>query len=238
MSKDKYIREREESIDSCQDGVTGLLRRDVLEEKINSRFNERILEITKGKKEYSVVLFDIDYFKSINDLFSHSQGDLVLREIGDILKDFSSKNEFVGVGVSCIDLQKLSKRISTEKLKETIKKADTALDYAEYMGRNNVQTFSRFLEKEVQNLDLIRQFYFQNASKKPKELQKLFQEDFLKEYPEVIGKMKKHFYFIRTEINSKDTRTQSVFADRLYKTVENLGDKEFFLKNLRRYITS
>ncbi len=54
------------------------------------RFKENLC---KHRFHFSLALIDLDHFKKINDTFSHQAGDLVLREISDILL----KNQRVGM---------------------------------------------------------------------------------------------------------------------------------------------
>lgn len=56
------------------DPLTGLYNR--------RSFNQQISEY----KEYSLILFDIDHFKSVNDEFGHLMGDEVLKFLADLLK--------------------------------------------------------------------------------------------------------------------------------------------------------
>ena len=53
-------------------------------------------ELMKAKKEnlpLSVIMLDLDNFKKFNDTFGHPKGDLVLQEIGNILKKNSRKGD-------------------------------------------------------------------------------------------------------------------------------------------------
>ncbi len=62
------------------DELTGLLNRSFLD-KI--RFEENI---------YNLAILDIDNFKRINDEFGHDCGDLVLRDLGRLLKELEKEN--------------------------------------------------------------------------------------------------------------------------------------------------
>lgn len=57
---------------------------------------EETLNYSKNKqKNFSLLMLDIDHFKSINDTYGHSGGDAVLSQIGELLQ------EFVRSGDSC-----------------------------------------------------------------------------------------------------------------------------------------
>ncbi len=65
-----------------QDSLTGLY---------NRRYFDEILpqEISRSERlgtEFSLVLMDLDGFKSFNDLYGHQAGDRLLRRIGEVLK--------------------------------------------------------------------------------------------------------------------------------------------------------
>ena len=49
--------------------------------------NRMIAQARSGEIELSIVACDIDHFKQFNDQFGHDAGDLVLREMGDVLTD-------------------------------------------------------------------------------------------------------------------------------------------------------
>jgi len=65
------------------DPLTGLLNRRYLREYLPR-------ELTRAKRigaSLAVIIVDIDYFKRINDTFGHEAGDLVLRELGTMLRN-------------------------------------------------------------------------------------------------------------------------------------------------------
>ena len=64
---------------STHDPLTGLYNRRFLYDMINNVRDEQI----------SVILFDIDNFKKINDRFGHDAGDAVLVSLAECIRDFS-----------------------------------------------------------------------------------------------------------------------------------------------------
>ena len=73
---------------ATHDGLTEILNR----EEILNR-GEFIL---KNKENCSIILIDIDYFKSINDNYGHAAGDYVLKSISNIMQEIISENGYIG----------------------------------------------------------------------------------------------------------------------------------------------
>jgi len=62
------------------DALTGLGNR--------RAFDEELIRLAKSdskEKQYGIVVFDVNSLKQINDDYGHAEGDLVLREIGELL---------------------------------------------------------------------------------------------------------------------------------------------------------
>jgi diguanylate cyclase (GGDEF)-like protein len=49
-------------------------------------FNDELKRHKNQQKEFSLLMFDIDYFKHINDTYGHNIGDIVLMEITEVVK--------------------------------------------------------------------------------------------------------------------------------------------------------
>jgi diguanylate cyclase (GGDEF)-like protein len=54
---------------------------------IDKRFDEELAYALRHRSELSVVMLDVDYFKSVNDRHGHSAGDIVLRHIAEVITD-------------------------------------------------------------------------------------------------------------------------------------------------------
>lgn|GEM_PF-645103 len=49
-------------------------------------FAEKVIDSSKGQRQ-SLILFDLDDFKAINDIYGHHAGDAVLEQVGSLLRD-------------------------------------------------------------------------------------------------------------------------------------------------------
>jgi diguanylate cyclase (GGDEF)-like protein len=72
------------------DIITGLFNRRAYYE-ISEIEYQRLL---RHPKELSVIMFDIDHFKSINDNYGHSTGDEILNRIGNIVKNLIREYDY------------------------------------------------------------------------------------------------------------------------------------------------
>lgn len=74
---------------STTDLLTGLLNR--------SAFIESFMQFCQIENQnIGLIMFDIDFFKSINDTYGHLCGDMVLSKIGSLLKDKLNKQTLIG----------------------------------------------------------------------------------------------------------------------------------------------
>ena len=107
---------------AIRDSLTGVYNRRYLTEL----FNEISNEVRSIKSKMSIILFDLDRFKRINDTYGHLFGDTVIKVCANIAKDIASKNngiisryggeEFVIIfpGKNVEETQKIVKNIMDE----------------------------------------------------------------------------------------------------------------------------
>lgn len=74
------------------DGLTGVYNR----RKIDSILDNEFSRSKRNHRVFSVVLFDLDRFKAINDVFGHQMGDTVLKEFARHLDNRIRKTDFFG----------------------------------------------------------------------------------------------------------------------------------------------
>jgi diguanylate cyclase len=80
--------------ESLTDSLTGLHNVRQFDEK----YNFLTKEAEKNKENLSLIYIDIDHFKDINDTYGHKEGDVVLKQLGELIqnnvreKDIVSRN--------------------------------------------------------------------------------------------------------------------------------------------------
>ncbi|MDD4343960.1 MAG: GGDEF domain-containing protein [Eubacteriales bacterium] len=75
---------------SNKDGLTGLFNHRFICQKLTDIYNEN------SEIPYSVAMFDLDNFKSVNDTYGHKIGDLILQETARIMTENTRGSDTVG----------------------------------------------------------------------------------------------------------------------------------------------
>jgi diguanylate cyclase len=74
------------------DTLTGISNRD----HFNKNVEHALVDAGKKLDPLGMVMFDLDYFKSINDRFGHATGDWVLKQVVEACKPVCRKNDCLG----------------------------------------------------------------------------------------------------------------------------------------------
>lgn len=72
------------------DGLTRISNR----HHFDVRLREEMKRHQRHQDELSLMMIDLDYFKSVNDTYGHQAGDMVLREVGKILNSTLRESDF------------------------------------------------------------------------------------------------------------------------------------------------
>ncbi len=114
---------------STTDQLTGLSNRFRLEVALEQEWAR--CERTQGS--FSLILLDIDQFKSVNDTHGHQVGDAVLVELAKVLNHNTRKTDLVGRWggeeflIVCIDTTAEAAALIAEKIRATIAAHDIAI---------------------------------------------------------------------------------------------------------------
>lgn len=73
------------------DPLTGIYNRRAYDRRIY----EEIERFQRYQRPFSLLIFDVDHFKRVNDLYGHSVGDLCLKEISQRIKPILRKSDFM-----------------------------------------------------------------------------------------------------------------------------------------------
>ncbi len=104
------------------DGLTGLANRRAFEDALAREFSRS----TRYARPLSVVLFDIDFFKRLNDTYGHLAGDAALRQLAGILRgnvrrdDLTSRLGGEEFAVLLPEIDQAGALITAEKLRRLV----------------------------------------------------------------------------------------------------------------------
>ncbi|MFL0811111.1 MAG: diguanylate cyclase [Agarilytica sp.] len=126
---------------SRTDGLTGLLNRKTWESELCKEFQR----FARHQHKTSLVMFDIDHFKKINDGYGHPAGDEVIRQTSRILQESLRNIDIPGryggeeFTVIMIDTEaegayKLAERIRENIQNYTVKYEDMNIDFTISLG--------------------------------------------------------------------------------------------------------
>lgn len=73
-----------------KDSLTGLLNRNFYEDELEKIY----IETEKKKKDFTMLILDIDDFKEINDNYGHQTGDLFIQKISEIVRNNIRKDDY------------------------------------------------------------------------------------------------------------------------------------------------
>ncbi len=119
--------------------LTLLSQTDQLTKLYNRRFILRALEdefnrARRYKTVFAVIMFDIDHFKQVNDVFGHNSGDDVLREIAKLINKVVRSTDKVSRWggeeflILCCETDRENAKLLAEKLRKTIEIHDFPID--------------------------------------------------------------------------------------------------------------
>jgi diguanylate cyclase (GGDEF)-like protein len=74
------------------DSLTGIANRRQIDEWLENK----VTDSQKMQMSFSIIFFDIDYFKKINDLYGHKTGDCVLIELVELIQRNLVNNNYLG----------------------------------------------------------------------------------------------------------------------------------------------
>jgi diguanylate cyclase (GGDEF)-like protein len=77
---------------ASHDSLTGALNRGAFEQRLDAE----LARARRSSTDLSLVIFDVDHFKRLNDSFGHAAGDEALRAIGDVVAAAMRRSDVFG----------------------------------------------------------------------------------------------------------------------------------------------
>ena len=100
-SLEEKVQERTFELENSQKILKELATTDPLT-KINNRYSimkilsQEISRCKRSTKTFCVIMYDLDFFKSINDRYGHHEGDRILIKVCDVIKNRLRETDYIG----------------------------------------------------------------------------------------------------------------------------------------------
>ncbi len=114
-AKQMSVKANEYQKAAMKDGLTGLFTRSAFNVKIKEAY-DNFIEL---KKDFSIIVFDVDKFKDINDKLGHVAGDKVLKKIAECLEESFRKDDFIaryGGDEFIVIIENLSEEMAKQRI--------------------------------------------------------------------------------------------------------------------------
>jgi diguanylate cyclase (GGDEF)-like protein len=99
--RQEQLKTNEETLAALYNQADKLSKTDTLTEINNRRhfsdmLQKKMAACERAKTSFFLVIFDIDFFKQINDTYGHTFGDKVLVKVVEVVKNNTRTNDFIG----------------------------------------------------------------------------------------------------------------------------------------------
>jgi len=127
---------------AARDGLTDLFNHRYFQEFMR----QQVLQAQRYDRPLSLILLDIDHFKDLNDTYGHQFGDVILKELADILRSSVRKADIVAryggeeFGIIMPDTDSRGAAVAGEKIRHTVEQhrtnvsADKAIEFTISLG--------------------------------------------------------------------------------------------------------
>lgn len=125
-------------------------RRISLKDELTGTFNRRyimklMIKLLNQKKDLSIVLFDIDFFKNVNDTYGHDIGDKVLKQVSELVKDnLREDDKLARIGGEEFLILINSSQDKAERVSERLRKIIESHNFEEIGIENNLSITASF----------------------------------------------------------------------------------------------
>ena len=89
-----HIKEHQDMLKAMatKDGLTGLFNHALLLELLH----KELMKQERQNRNLAFIMMDIDYFKKVNDAYGHTSGDIILKELADVISNRVRTGDVIG----------------------------------------------------------------------------------------------------------------------------------------------